>query len=157
VFRDDGTISGDVRDAGLAGGEQLACLNAETSVAQQVAPRRLEVRRSVGMSRSSSWTITPMRRQETVAYDIEASYRRRPKRALPPQVPASPLDRYPGEEPEWFGPEGMGPQWFDDESPRLAHARAISVRVRADREPGLPVGRGKGTGIEDDDETEVVA
>lgn len=131
MFRDDGTLSGSV------GGMEAATQARPSSPAgDETAARRLEVRRKTGVVSSSGWTITPLRRQETVAYDVDASYRRRPARALPPQVPASRLAHYPGEEPEWFGPEGMGPQWFDDESPRLEHARQVTVRVRNMRDAG---------------------
>ena len=92
-------------------------------VPSQPKVRLLEARRLEQAQTSGGWKIAPLRRQEAVSYDVEASYRRRPVRALPPQVPGSPLDEYPGEQP----------QCCDEESPRVLRARCVSVRVYRDR------------------------
>ncbi len=124
MFRDDGSIQHGMYRAELApiprrppheetdGGEPA-------STRQQ--GRTLETRRREPAPTSGGWRITPLRRQETVQYDVEASYRRRPAKILPPQVPGCPLDQYPGEEPECA----------DEDSPRVSRARFVRVRARA--------------------------
>jgi hypothetical protein len=135
MFRDDGSVQYSLARVDRHGQPTLWSLLTEETVVHDTAnavasapkPRRLETRRSAPIARSGGWIVTKLRRQETVAYDIEASYRRRPAQALPPQSPASRLDQYPGEEPDCS----------DDESPRLRYAREVSVRVREQRDPSL--------------------